>query len=713
MSMAEGQAGGDLDLRACEREPIHIPGAIQEHGMLLALDADMCISMAAGHTDAFLGGNTPIVGRPLRDLFDPTALELAKVGDSGLAQYAGVIDLHGTSYDALAHRSGGFLLLELEPAAGLQPAGAVLQELLTLSSAIAMATDLSAACEAAAQGIRQVTAYDRVMIYRFLEDGSGQVISEARSPTIESFLNHRYPASDIPPQARMLYVKNPIRVIPDVAYRPAPIRNERGPLDLGGAMLRSVSPVHIQYLKNMGVGASASVSIIQNGELWGLIACHHRSARFIPHERREMCRHLALALESAIGRVEEDSSHREALRLTRRREELLPVMAAADSVEDGLAMNAEELQRLIPSDGLALLLGKALILKGVTPSEAAVRELASWLMRPAAPAVFATTQLGEHVPAAAEWAAQASGVLSICVSRNPAQILLWFRAEEVETVNWAGNPHKPHEGIVAGKLSPRSSFALWAETVRGRSRAWRPNEQEAAHQLAKRLEGVGRHIGLGQMNRHLSDTVVKGEEALAEKDLLVREVHHRVQNNLQLVTSMLKLQEREVEDEGARRQLDLARDRIQSIATLHRRLWRSDDLQVVNLETFFAELTDELIKAWGEGWRDQVELEVAPLRVPGHNALLLGLVVTEVLTNAFKHAYSGEVGPVRLAVRERGSSHVAVVVADSGVGGGGEAKPGSFGSRLIQRLIQQIDGELEVAPNNPGTCVTLVIPRTA
>jgi two-component sensor histidine kinase len=267
------------------------------------------------------------------------------------------------------------------------------------------------------------------------------------------------------------------------------------------------------------------------------------------------------------------------------------------------------------------------------------------------------------------------------------------------------------EHDASGALCPRRSFEVWAQQVRGRSRAWRPNELDAARQLAVRLNEIGERQALGQLNRHLGETLESKDAALARKDLLMREVHHRVQNNLQLVTSMLRLQEGEIVDPGSRRQLELARDRIQSISVLHRRLWRSDDLELVNIESFFAELTDDLASAWGDQWRGQITRDVVPLRLPGPSALLLGLVVTELLTNAFKHAYAGAPGPVTLSVEERGKSRLAITVADRGVGpAAGLSRPGSFGSRLIQRLAAQLSGELSIADNRPGTAVTLVIP---
>ena len=262
--------------------------------------------------------------------------------------------------------------------------------------------------------------------------------------------------------------------------------------------------------------------------------------------------------------------------------------------------------------------------------------------------------------------------------------ILWFRAEEIETVNWAGNPHKPAEpGAEPGLLSPRRSFEIWAETVRGRARAWRPNEQEAVRRIASSLAEVGRQKTMAELNRQLTSEI-------AEKDLLMREMHHRVQNSLQLVTSMLQHHD----EEGAEEQLAVARDRVLSVALLHRRLWRSEDLQNINLETFFSELVEGLVRTWSREWQDKVTVDVEPVRMSAHDALLIALIVSELLTNTVKHAYRGAAGPVSLTARETGANQITVAVSDRGVGTIGSERPGSFGSRLIQRLVSSLRAEL-------------------
>jgi light-regulated signal transduction histidine kinase (bacteriophytochrome) len=688
------------DLSACDREPIHIPGAIQPHGVLLALGEDLKVRRAAGNVQALLGYDGDPLGQQLGDIIPMRDIDLSSVAEE--CGFVASVRTPAAEVDLFAHYRAGELIVEFETAPEKHRSGAhVLRDLLPIVKEIGAAKDVSQAANAAAAGVRRITDYDRVMIYHFLEDHSGQVIAEARSDEVDPFLNHRYPASDIPQQARELYLRNPLRVIHDVSYTPAPLRGGDGPLDLSGAVLRSVSPVHIQYLKNMGVGASASFSLVRADALWGLIACHNRTAKPIAHEEREMCRRVALALDQAIAGLEEENSQREALKLTRRREELLPLIAGSDSVAAALQTHADELRRLIAADGIALLLDTAVLCSGVTPTQAAVRELGRWLIDQPRD-LLVTNVLSELYAPASDWSAYASGLISSIVARNPLTAILWFRAEEIETVNWAGNPHKPAEATeTPGQLTPRRSFELWAETVRGRSRPWRSNEQDAVRRMTSSVAEVVRQKAISELNRQLTSEV-------AEKDLLMREMHHRVQNSLQLVTSLLQHHN----EEGAEEQLALARDRVLSVALLHRRLWRSEDLQNINLETFFSELVEGLMRTWSRDWQDKVTLDVEPIRMSAHDALLIALIVSELLTNAVKHAYAGAAGPLNLTAREAGTNQVEITVSDRGVGTARSERPGGFGSRMIQRLVSSLHGEFGMMPNEPGTRVTLTVPVT-
>lgn len=290
----------DTRLDACDREPIHIPGAIQPHGVLLVVDPGTEIVLGhAGPVGSLLGFSGSPIGHKLARLIGRPLAALAPDIDLALADepvYVGALrpGPPGIDLDMLAHMSGGRVLIEIEPALGDRPsASRLFARMRGAADRMRGSADPAAAYAAAAVEIREITGFDRVVIYRFLSDGSGEVVAESREATMESFLGARFPASDVPRQARALYLRNVIRVIPDARYAPATLEGVAADLDMSDCSLRSVSPVHLQYMANMGVRASMSVSLIRDGELWGLIACHHATPHLVPFETREASKHVA------------------------------------------------------------------------------------------------------------------------------------------------------------------------------------------------------------------------------------------------------------------------------------------------------------------------------------------------------------------------------------------------------------------------------------
>ena len=424
------------------------------------------------------------------------------------------------------------------------------------------------------------------------------------------------------------------------------------PLDMSDCALRSVSPVHLQYLRNMGVMASMSVSIVCDGVLWGLVACHHTAPRVVPYDLREACRHVGQILSQQIAARKEAEAHIQARRLAEVRDEFLLVLARTKTIEDALAEHAADLHIVLPSDGTATYRhGQIIAGFGHRPSNTEIGDLVSWLLRDGAPDLYAADRLSErHAPASA-YRAQASGLLAVVISREEPLVLLWFRAERLEVINWAGNPHKPAEpGTMSGVLTPRTSFDVWREAVHGRSRPWTAAEIDAARRFRRALVDLGRQQRLEELNKRLRQTLSDKEELITQKDLLMSEVHHRVQNSLQLVNSMLGLQEREVADPVLAAHFAEARRRLLAVAAVHRRLWRSDHVESVSFDTYLHELRDGLVEGWGPSWDGNIGIRAAPVLVPTDTAVVLALVVTELLTNAVKHAYRGAPGPIDVIV---------------------------------------------------------------
>jgi light-regulated signal transduction histidine kinase (bacteriophytochrome) len=463
----------------------------------------------------------------------------------------------------------------------------------------------------------------------------------------------------------------------------------------------------------MGVAASMSVSIVVDGALWGLISCHHTGPKLVPYDLREACKHVGQILGQHIKAREEAHQHGEALRLTATREDLLGAVGRVAPVEQSLLDHVREVWGLVPADGAAVLFQNKVSRIGRAPTDAQIRDLVGWLLGSTPSEPYATNSLARQYSAAEAFAADASGLLATVVSGDEPIVLLWFRAEHIETINWAGNPNKPVEpGGELGTLTPRKSFETWKEMVRHQSQPWSVAEVDAARRFARAVLDLRQQNTLRELNVQLRRTLSDKEVLLAQKDLLMQEVNHRVQNSLQLVNSMLSLQARQVSDPEVRAYFDEASRRIMAISTVHRRLWRSDHIQSVDLGTYLEELRDGLLETWGSAWAGQIKVHARPVLIPTNQAVVLALVVTELLTNAVKYAYEGKPGQIDVTVRKEGRKVLWVSVKDQGVGVQASPSKSGLGSRLVRSLVGQLGGELEVAALSPGTSVTLTVPIT-
>lgn len=692
-----------LDLNDCDREPIHVPGSIQPHGMILVADRDnLTVSHGAGDIEGQLGAENWI-GAALGQLIgDDIAARIARlVESSGSGGFAG--QLRGREdrvFDVHTHVSGEHVIVEIEPGPTLAPtSSAILGALEAAALAFERTTSLKTLCDRAAIEFRRLTGFDRVMIYRFLDDEAGAVLAEDRDPALPSFLNHHFPGSDIPRQARALYLRNLVRVIPDVRYRPAPLRPAWSgePLDMSDSALRSVSPIHLQYMQNMEIGASASVSIVKDGVLWGLVACHHAAPRLVPYDIRVACRALAGALARQIKAKEEAEGYRERIRLRSFEDEVASLLGRSASLDDAVNDCLPALRRMFDADGVAALRGGDVASLGVCPPEGVVRDLAAWILSRAPGEVFETDRLPEIAGEVEVHAEIASGLLSVVVSADEPFVVLWFRAERVQEINWAGNPHKaPDEG---GVLNPRASFEAWSESVHGRSRPWSAALLEAAQRLKDAMLEARRTRRLRELNHRLAESVAEKEALIQQKEMLLGEVNHRVQNSLQLVSSFLGLQARASDDEGLKESFEEARRRLSAVALVHRRLYRADQIETVDLSRYIEELLDDLGQSLGPEWEGMFELQLAPVIVPTDRAVTLGLVLTELVINANKYAYGGKPGPVAISLAEA-DGMLRLAVADQGGGRKGDGQ--GFGSRMMKAMVGQLQGELIFEDNEPG-----------
>lgn len=476
-------------------------------GVLLVIEGERwTVLQASENVDALLGESVnAVLGETLEALFGEAQGSqlrrwLVSPALDREAQYIGVLsaNVRGDmrSFNAIAHRLDDVLVLELEPLLADRPASfrnpyPLVRTFLSSMERAATVNDL---CRFAVEEIRRISGFDRTLIYRFDDDGAGTVIAEDRNDVLPSYLDHRFPASDIPVQARELYRRNRLRLIADAEYRPVPIvppldpRTNR-PLDLSYATLRSVSPIHIEYMRNMGTAASMSISILRDGKLWGLISCHNSTAREVPFEVRTACDLLGQVFSLQLDAKERHAEFEYRLKLNSVQTSLLAHMANEEQFADGLIKHSNELLEFADAAGAAVVFEGQCHRIGSTPDEADILRLVGWLSEKVAKDVFCTESLSEEVEEAHAYKDQASGLLAISISKLYQSYILWFRPEVLQTVKWGGDPRKPVESDNL-RLHPRKSFEVWKDTVRLRSKPWRSSELEAAADFRIAVVGI-------------------------------------------------------------------------------------------------------------------------------------------------------------------------------------------------------------------------------
>lgn len=674
-------ANPPVDISNCDQEPIHIPGFIQPHGMLFALrEPELLIVQASDNTLAHLGQNaSELLGAPLSSVLDGdctqpllSALENGQMSAQPL--HVGSVTLAQDQFHLLAHRYDGLVIVELERA--VSQGAASFQNLYALvSGALARlesAPDAAGLCHLAAREVRELSGLDKVMVYLFDEKWNGLVVAEDKASDMDAYLGLRFPASDIPRQARDLYLRNKVRLICDVHSRPVPIIPTPNPvtnrsLDLSYSALRSVSPIHIEYLKNMGVSASMSISIVRDGKLAGLIACHHREPKFLSYEVRTACEFLGQVLALQLDAREKAAERDERLGRAEQNAQLLEHMARADDFVQTLAAREAQLLELVGATGVALYSDDNCVLRGQTPSQDEVASIAEWLEGQGRD-VTATDALPLELPRAASFADKACGVLAISTSEVHRNFILWFRPEVVQMVNWAGNPNKPVE-IGTGRLHPRQSFEIWKETVRSRAAAWQPCEIEAASALRAAIVGIV--LRQAEERAQLSTQLLRSNQEL---EAFSYSVSHDLRAPFRHIIGFANMLEKRAAsslDDTSRRYLGTITESAHYAGTLvdnllaFSRMGRSEmRLGTIDMAQLFEELR---VGMQAECAQRSVEWHIEPLPTVRGDLAMLRLVAQNLLSNALKYTRGREPATIEVACREEAREWV-FTISDNGVG---------------------------------------------
>ena len=680
---------GEADLTTCDREPIHVPGTIQPHGLLLALsEPDLRVVQASRNAPAMLGLEAEaggLIGRGVEDLVGPApgrrvretaaspSLERSPVHATGIA-----IERPGGRlwFDAILHRSDGALILELESVAPamVNSFGRLYPSVRACLTRLEQAQTVPEVCQVAAAEVRRMTGVDRVLIYRFDEGWHGTVIAEDRNDKLPSYLGLRFPASDIPAQARALYRDNRTRLIADAGYTPVPIEPTDNPatgrpLDLSFSALRSVSPVHVEYMRNMGTASSMSVSILRDGGLWGLISCHNHRPLVVPFEVRSVADMLGQVLSLQIVAKEQKEEYEHQIGRKAAQARLLAGMTEGDDFVAGLARNGADLLELARAEGAAILDDGRRTLLGRTPTEAEVDQIADWLEARPRPDVFASESLAREFPEAEAFKDRGCGLLAIAISKIHRGHLFWFRPEVIQTVSWGGDPRKPATPEGDGRLHPRHSFEAWKQTVRLLAAPWRSSEIETAVELRNAIVGI-----VLRRAEERAQFAAELERSNQELEAFSYSVSHDLRAPFRHIFGYSEMLRDQLEghlDDDARRYIATIIESAQFAGKLidnllaFSRMGRSTIHHTpINMNTLTESVIGEvMIEAAGR----RVRWEVGDLpRVEG-DLMMMRQAMTNLFSNALKYTRPRDEAAIKVSGEVRGAEAI-FTVEDNGIG---------------------------------------------
>lgn len=695
-----------VDLTNCDREPIHLLGRIQPIGFLFALSRDLTIERASANAEAFLGSAPEkLLGRSLQEIISDRAVHELRNRIALLTSEDAVERIFDcrlradcTPFDMAVHISGEEIVVEGAPASDAH--GDAMNTVRSMVARLDRADSTGDFLAEGARLVRAVTGFDRVMVYRFAADGSGEVAAEVCRSSIGSFNGLHYPATDIPAQARALYKRNLLRIITDVNAVGVPIVSRSAsarPLDLSLSVLRSVSPIHIEYLKNMGVQASMSISIIVDDKLWGLFACHHYVSLSPSFEQRSVCELFAQMFSLRLESRERKQTVEYERRAREISDQLLSAVASDETLLNDPDWLGSILTNAIPADGVGVWINNSSAFSGRTPTREQFRRIIGVLSDQCDGRVFATEQIASVLPEAADFADQAAGMLVIPISRTARDYVVLFRLEIIRSVRWGGDPHKPVTyGPNGPRLSPRESFAEWKELVEGKSRPFTPSELRVAETLRATLIEV--------VLRMADEVTVQRQQANERQELLIAELNHRVRNILGVIRGLIR--QSVPHDDSVEGFVKLVDGRIHALARAHNQItddhWGPAPIQALidaEAAAYLADQPDRISTAGG----------FVLLNPQAYSTM--ALVIHELVTNSAKYGSLSDGGAVDIAWKRNDQGDL---IFDWREHGGPPVLPPTrkgFGSTIIDRSVPyDLGGEASIDYASEGVRARFRIP---
>jgi chemotaxis family two-component system sensor kinase Cph1 len=729
----------NIDLTNCDREPIHIPGKIQSHGFLIVINQDDLIVYHSDNIADFIPDITPnLLGKcistiePIIGKNEPPNFihQLTTFGKTNGFDQTNPFntDIRGKAFHLIISATADFYLLEFEPA--YSDSATDVQKMIGRSISEMLADkNLQNLLNNSAKQVKNVIGYDRVMIYRFAEDGHGEVIAEARNADLPSWLGLHYPASDIPKQARELYKVNLTRLIANVHTTPAAIltvADNEVPLDMTSSHLRAVSPIHIQYLKNMGVESSFSISLIYKGELWGLIACHNYSPRFIDYRSRESAKLIGQILSSALEFRQDEENQLIQELFKSAVDQLSRLMLKDNNIDNALTAHNVTLLNAVDATGAALIFENNITKLGITPNDQQITGLVSWLKTHITDNFYYTNQLPSEYSAAMLYRDIASGIMVTTLSREFGEYVIWFKPEQLATITWAGNPEKPVEVNADGisHISPRHSFEAWSQTVSGTSKKWTNEEIKSVVRLRSEITyAINQKAGaIRLLNEKL-------KQAYEELDTFSFTISHDLKNPISTIKSFsqILLRDKDMKPQSVKilERINKGADKMNNMINEvldYSRIGRSElVLSDIDPAPMIHDIVRDLLLIYDI---DESCITIGPTPKIQGDAVMLSQVFSNIISNAVKYSMMADLQNVCIAGTE-GDNEVIYTITDNGLGidikqlprifelfhrtdNVGDIEGSGVGLAIVKRIVEKHRGKIWV-DSEPGKGSTFYI----
>ncbi len=733
-----------VNLSNCEQEPIHIPGSIQPHGFLLGLkEHSFIIDFCSANCADYIGYKySELLASSFATAFGDEALEQLKdyiAEERMLSSVLLRLNLNGNFFLCTVHKRDSVYILEAEPVRDdLPEATAVYDQTAQFLTYMHDTHTLRELCGLVAKGTREITGYDRVMIYRFDKDYNGEVFAESVREDLEPFLGLHYPHTDIPPQARELYMRNLLRIITDINYMPVPVYtvddNDSKNLDLSLSILRSTSPMHVQYLHNMGVGATLTVSLIYKKKLWGLIACHHYSPKNISPQIRLAAQLQGHFITSQIDVRQASEEYEESRRVTLSLEKMNSYSLGSTAALQDIA-DTPEILKLCNAAGVSILFNDKVYKSGFTPEDDEIKQLSNWLAEYSNHSSFHTDKLLDFLPDMRGLCEKTSGIIYHSLDMDTDNCIIWYRPETITEVNWAGDPAKSIIKDAKG-LSPRNSFSLWKEIVSCMSKPWLQPETDTAAAYANSLQ---RHINLliisleEEKYRKLSELLRQTNSELENINWISTHDLQEPLRKIQLISSRILSKEEEMSPvvQDSLQRMNASAQRMQTllvdILKYTKLKHTNDSFEMVDLNM----LCNEVVADMTENVREHsAEIIIEALPSVEGIPFLLRQLFSNLIANSIKYASSERKPFVKITADhelrtyntdDKIRYHV-VYVADNGIGfdqqyaesifniftklhASSEYKGSGVGLALCRKIMQNHNGYITASGASDGGAV--------